>query len=160
MEARIVLLAVTLVLACVACGSEDEPSTAGSDPPAEAACTGTPRPVSVEMLVKHLNEAGFSVTPDTEPPFCDPVSAGREDQILASVGGDNAACTLYRGSLYGDNPRKDLDADPASPIFSGRKAQFLLENLSCVIYPDQDDPEGQIERFNAAMVQLEPRLSP
>lgn len=40
-------------------------------------------------------------------------------------------CSVFRGPLPGRRLEADLDAEPDSPIFSGRKAEFRLANVDC-----------------------------
>jgi hypothetical protein len=67
-------------------------------------------------------------------------------------------CGLRRGPIWGPTLESDLDAPPASPIFSGKKAEFKLANLECTIYPEGPRSGVQVRNLQRAMQLFARRL--
>ena len=63
-------------------------------------------------------------------------------------------CGLRRGPIWGWKVDEDLDAPPASPIFSGDKATFSFANLDCTLYPQGDRSAEQVRNPQAAVREL------
>jgi hypothetical protein len=107
-----------------------------------------------------LRKHGFVVHQDPtdvicglDPPADDmPVSLTNADDEEAYLG-----CGLRRGPIWGPELTSDLDAPPASPVFSGRKAEFKVANLECTIYPEGPRTEAQIGNLQRAMEKLAQR---
>jgi hypothetical protein len=142
-----------------------------SDPELPKCPGGTAAPLTSAEVATALREEGFSVYEDDEG--CD----GAEDKAIeltnilfsgphenisehAEIGATEGyvGCGVGRKPLFGNQLDSDLDAPPASPFFSGDKAEFLLANIQCTIYPEGDDKAGQVERLRRALEKLEATL--
>lgn len=74
------------------------------------------------------------------------------EEIAAREG--HVGCGLRRGPIWGWQLDEDLDAPPASPIFSGEKAVFSFANVECTLYPEGERREEQIRNLQRAMRDL------
>jgi hypothetical protein len=121
---------------------------------------GSASPLSAEVVLQTLREEGLTMDSDEESELCaiadvvaDFTNAGENASQEGFVG-----CTVRREPLRGNTLRVDLDAPPASPIFSGDKAKLWLANVECTIYPEGDNKAGQVARVQRALEKLETRL--
>jgi hypothetical protein len=146
-------------------------SEVSSDPQIPKCPGGAAAPLSSTEVATALREQGFSVFEDDEG------CAGAEDKVMdltnilfsgphenisehAEIGATegHVGCGLGREPLFGNKLDSDLEAPAASPFFSGDKAEFLLANVQCTIYPEGDDKAGQVARLQRAMEALEATL--
>jgi hypothetical protein len=164
--ARAALLSTMVVI--LGCGCSDvidvhEPSQA---------CAGEPtRPLTAAELSRALRGHGFTVYPIPDDAICDlppseriPVSLGnvlfegphenieQHNQITEREG--HVFCGLRRTPIWGMDLKEDLNAPPASPIFSGDKAEFKFANLECTIYPDGGKSDEQIRKLQLVVREL------
>jgi hypothetical protein len=68
-------------------------------------------------------------------------------------------CGLRRGPIWGRKLEQDLDAPASSPIFSGEKATFSVENVECTVYPNGDETGRQVRNMAAAMKEIARRAA-
>lgn len=128
-----------------------QPDSSASE--ASQSCIDEPtQPLTETELTQALRRHGLTVYPIPGDAICDappsermPISVGNllfdgpqenideHDQISRSEG--HVFCGLRRAPIWGWKLDEDLDAPPASPIFSGEKATFKFANLECTIYP-------------------------
>jgi hypothetical protein len=150
---RIAILAASVLL-LAACGPVDIDASKGS------CAGGRARPIAPSLVIAALKTQGFHASSSTTSDLCgafDPSVRGAEvaayEVSTAQEHGQPwVSCILRRGPLWGHELRKDLDAAPDSPIFSGRKAEVSFENVECSIYPSDDDrADAEIRRFSAAI---------
>jgi hypothetical protein len=124
-------------------------------------CSGGPAsPLSAELVLQTLRGEGLSMGPEEASELCaihDVVADFTNGEANANREGF-VGCTVRRAPLRGNTLRIDPDAAPASPIFSGDKADLWLANVECTIYPEGNDKAGQVARLRRAMEKLEARL--
>ena len=61
-------------------------------------------------------------------------------------------CGLHARPFPNPELRADTDAPAASPIFSGRKAEFALGNFECTLYPEGEETETQVAPLRGAFL--------
>jgi hypothetical protein len=74
---------------------------------------------------------GFIGSPEEEMP----VKLGNDSDEAAMERQGTVFCGLRRGPIWGPKLESNLDAPPASPIFSGKKAEFKVANLGARSIP-------------------------
>jgi hypothetical protein len=144
---------------------------AADDVPPQA-CVGEPtRPLTIAELMRALRRHGFTVYRIPGDAICDvpvaermPVRVGnvlfegpndnydRRDEIIAQEG--HVFCGLRRGPIWGWKLDENLAAPPASPIFSGDKAEFSFANLECTLYPEGARRDLQVRNLQRAVQDL------
>lgn len=163
-------LALGGLLAALCCGCVVLP-----EPPAaqvNRSCLDEPtRPLTAADATRTLRRRGFTVRRDRGDVVCDapagermPVSLtniffegpheniGAHDEVSEREG--HVACGLRRAPIWGWKLDEDLEAPPASPIFSGDKATFSFANLECTLYPEGDRKEEQVRNLQRAVREL------
>ena len=124
---------------------------------------GPGRPLGVHLVGRVLRDHGFAVKREADVAICsaedilvsltnvsdDEVSAGRTVRRQGHL-----FCDVRRGAIYGRTLGRDRDATRASPVFSGRKAEFWIANVECSLYPEGPETEQQIDRLEGAMEAL------
>jgi hypothetical protein len=135
-------------------------------------CVGEPtEPITASELARSLKRHEFSVHPILGDAICDgpvsdrmPVSLGnvhfegphenidRHAEITRREG--HVFCGLRRGPIWGWRLDEDLNAPPASPIFSGDKATFSFANLECTLYPEGARRQEQVRNLQRAVREL------
>ena len=63
-------------------------------------------------------------------------------------------CGLRRGPIWRGKLEQDLDAPASSPIFSGEKATFSVEDVECTVYPNGDESGRQVRNMDPAMKEI------
>jgi hypothetical protein len=76
----------------------------------------------------------------------------RRDEITEREG--HVFCGLRRGPIWGWKLDENLDAPPASPAFSGDKAEFYFANLECKLYPEGERKDAQVRKLQRAIREL------
>jgi hypothetical protein len=143
---------------------------AGVHEAAPGSCEGGPtRPLTKRVVVSNLRKHGFAVRSSTNSDLCqafDPSLGGNDRAAFEISNGGSASpddveqnegtlsCILRKGPIWGAKLQKDLDAPSASPIFNGRKAEFYVENVDCVLYPGGHEPDAQVSRLERALESL------
>lgn len=129
------------------------------------------RPLTAADATRALRRHGFTVFRDRTDVVCDapagermPVSLtnilfeGPHENISAhdevSEREGHVACGLRRKPIWGWKLDEDLDAPPASPIFSGDKATFSFANLECTLYPEGQRAQKQVRNLQYAVREL------
>jgi hypothetical protein len=131
------------VLLAAGCGEAPAPTSAG-----DASCAGDPtRPISAATLTRVLARHDITVRADYDGVICGGFIGSPEEEMPVKLGNDSdegameregaVFCGLRRGPIWGPKLESNLDAPPASPIFSGTKAEFKVANLECTIYPEE-----------------------
>ena len=159
-----------ILLVALGCGCTGTLDDSGDIP--SQACLGEPtKPLTAAELRQALRRQGFTVFPIPGDAICEtpaaermPVSLGnvisegpndnydRRDEITAREG--HLFCGLRRGPIWGWRLDEDLDAPPASPVFSGDKAEFYFANLECKLYPEGERKERQVRNLHRAVREL------
>jgi hypothetical protein len=135
---------------------------------AEVSCLGgTSRPLTRAVVWAELRRNGFSVTSSTSPKDCGVFAKawmpawiisntldGAHDERQKTEG--SIYCDLRKRPLWGPTPKKDVHAPPSSPIWHGRKATFVYQNLECSLYPTAKE---HVSRFERAMDRIVKRSS-
>lgn len=169
---RILLLAPLALLGSACIGGVGSGQGVGRT----SECTGRPtEPLSKTAVVATLHEHGLraarSSTTSDECKGLDTLFTSDRDLPAFAISNDRDGgfeggihkregtlhCLLYPDPAFGHELEGDTDAPAASPIFSGRKAQYYLENLECTFYPNETDAERQIARVSAALHELAAR---
>lgn len=126
------------------------------------------RPLTSTDLVRTLRQHGFTVFPIPGDAICDapvaermPVSVGnvisegrndnydRRDEITEREG--HLFCGLRRSPIWGWTLDENLNAPPASPVFSGDKVEISFANLECTLYPEGDRKHIQVRNLQRAV---------
>jgi hypothetical protein len=162
---------LTTMLVALVCGCMGTPEDSVRDQPSQA-CVGEPtKPLTAGELTRALRRNGFTVFPISGDAICEapvaermPVSVGnvlsegphdnydQRDEVTAKEG--HVFCGLRRGPIWGWKLDENLDAPPASPIFSGNKAEFYFANLECKLYPRGERSDRQIRNLQRAVRDL------
>jgi hypothetical protein len=160
-----------IVLVALGCGCTGTVDDSVADLPSQA-CVGEPtRPLRASELTRALRRHGFTVFPVPGDAICEapvaeqkPVSLGnvisegphdnydQRDEITEREG--HVFCGLRRGPIWGWKLDENLDAPPASPIFSGDKAEFYFANLECTLYPEGERRDRQVRDLQRAVGDL------
>lgn len=153
------------VLLAAGCGGVPEPT---SEP--DTSCAGDPtRPIAAATLRRVLARHGITVRAHYDGVICGGFIGSPEEEMPVKLGNDSdeaameregtVFCGLRRGPIWGPRLESNLDAPPASPIFSGRKAEFKVANLECTIYPE-DGPQAdeQVRNLQHAVQSLARRV--
>jgi hypothetical protein len=147
------------------------PREVSVDEPSQACLGEATSPLTAAELTRTLRRHGFTVYPDPRDAICDtpvaermPVSVsnvffqGPHENIEAhnevTEREGHVSCGLRRGPIWGWKLEEDLEAPPASPIFSGDKAEFSFANLECTLYPDGEGGDDQVRRLQRAVQEL------
>ena len=163
-------LLLTILLAAVG-GCDPGSTPSGYDQPSQACAREPTAPLTAAELTRTLRANGFTVFPEPGVAICDvpatermPISVTNvlfegphenidaHEEIAAREG--HVGCGLRRGPIWGWQLDEDLDAPPASPIFSGEKAVFSFANVECTLYPEGERREEQIRNLQRAMRDL------
>jgi hypothetical protein len=116
-------------------------------------------PIETKTVVEALRREGFSAEVQKRSELCSaPDTVAEVSNFEHAEEGALVGCGVREAPLRGKDLEIDLDAPPASPIFSGDKVLFWLANVECTLYPNGDDEEGQVERLTRAMETLEASL--
>jgi hypothetical protein len=137
-------------------------TVAGSDP----ACEGATGPISPQAVEASLRASGFTVERLDRSSFCGGIETASE-QIVVHLSNEQVGsyderheteggldCFLRRIPIWGHELRKDFDAGPSSPVYTGEHAWFHLENVECTMYPGGEQPEEQVAKLDEAMEHL------
>jgi hypothetical protein len=155
-----------LILLCGCVGMTDDITQPSQD------CVGEPtEPLTASELAGSLRRHEFSVHPIPGDAICHgpvpdrmPVSLGnvlfegphenidRHDEITRREG--HVFCGLRRRPIWGWTLDEDLNAPPASPIFSGDKTTFSFANLECTLYPEGARREVHVRNLQRAVREL------
>jgi hypothetical protein len=156
---RAALMSVFLVALTAACGG------VGSPAEQDTSCAGDPtRPVTTEMLRRMLARHDVTVRAHYDGVICGGAIGSRDEEMPVELSNeqDEAAmeregtvfCGLRRGPIWGRKLEQDLDAPASSPIFSGEKATFSVENVECTVYPNGDESGRQVRNMVSAMKEI------
>jgi hypothetical protein len=141
------------------------------EPPSQA-CVGEPtRPLTAAELTRALRRHGFTVFPIPGDAICEaavaermPVSVGnvisegphdnydRRDEITEREG--HVFCGLRLAPIWGWKLDENLNAPPASPVFSGDKVELYFANLECKLYPEGEWRDRQVRNLQGAVRDL------
>jgi hypothetical protein len=166
---RVALLATLFVGLSAGCMAQAED---GADDQSSQACLSEPtEPLTAAELTQALRRHGFTVFQIPGDAICDgpasdrmPVSVGnvlsegphdnydKRDEVTEREG--HVFCGLRRGPIWGWQLHEDLDAPPASPAFSGDKAEFYFANLECKLYPRGERSDEQVRNLRGAVRDL------
>jgi hypothetical protein len=130
---------------------------------------GPTEPVTIEEALSTLRAHSFTVFVEEESELC---GGSLAEEAIGNVveSGPNRnvsdfeeiskregmlLCTLRPEPLGDSKLYVDTDAPPASPIFSGDKAEFGLANFECTLYPEGDGKAEQVARLHDAFRELE-----
>lgn len=163
---RMVVLSSMLVVLVGGCSDMTD-----AHEPSQACVEEPTRPLTAAELTRALRGHGFTVFPIPDDAICElppsermPVSLGnlffegphenieQHDQIMEREG--QVFCGLRRTPIWGMDVTEDLNAPPASPIFSGDKAEFKFANLECTIYPSGEQSDEQIRNLQRVVREL------
>ena len=160
-------LAIAASLVLLVSGCSWPFSRAAEEP--EPACAGEPTsPLTAAEVTEMLHKHSINVYPDPTRAICDPraddedmpvsltniPSRNLDSQQPVTAREGHVFCGLRRSPVWGWKLRQDLDAPPASPIFSGDKARFFFANLECTIYPEGARSRAQVARLARAVKEL------
>jgi hypothetical protein len=148
-------------------------NTGGSsgDLPTQACADESTRPLTADELTRVLRRHGCTVFPVPGDVICEvPVAErmpvrlgnvisqgphdnyGERERITEHQG--HLFCGLRRGPIWGWQLDENLKAPPASPIFSGDKAEFYFANLECTLYPEGERSDRQVHNLQSAVRDL------
>lgn|SRR5829696_1753050 len=165
------LASVAAILVAVGCGCGGQVDDSVDDLPSQACVSEPTRPLTASELMGTLRRHGFTVFRIPGDAICVapvaermPVSVGnvlsegphenydRRDEITEREG--HVFCGLRRGPIWGWKLDENLDAPPASPLFSGDKAEFNFANLECTLYPKGARKDVHVRNLQRAVRDL------
>lgn len=165
------LACVAAILIALGCGCTGPGDDSVDALPSQACVHEPTRPLIATELIRTLRRHGFTVSPIPGDAICEgpvaermPVSVGnvisegpndnydRRDEITEREG--HVFCGLRRGPIWGWKLEEDLNAPPASPVFSGDKAEIYFANLECVLYPEGARKDVQVRNLQRAVRDL------
>jgi hypothetical protein len=129
-------------------------------------CTGRAAPLESKAVVRAFRKHGFSVRSSTTSEDCKgflvtdandaPGFAISNTTGTGGSPGDEGTlyCLLRQGPIWGNELKFNGRAKPASPIFSGKKAQATFTNLECTLYPKGTNAGDRVGAFRQAMQEL------
>ena len=166
---RVLLLATLLVGLGSGCVALLEGPT--GEQPSQACRVEPTQPLTAAELTGALRRHGFTVSEIPGDAICElpvaerlPVSVGnvlsqgphddydKRDEIIEREG--RVFCGLRRGPIWGWKLDEALDAPPASPVFSGDKAEFYFANLECTLYLEGERSDEQVRNLQRAVRDL------
>jgi hypothetical protein len=161
---RAALMSVLLIALAVACGGVASPAEQ------DDSCAGDPtRPVTAEVLKRVLAAHDITVRAHYDGVICGGAIGSREEEMPVELSNDQdeaamerqgtVFCGLRRGPIWGGKLEQDLDAPASSPVFSGEKATFSVENVECTVYPNGDETGRQVRNMAAAMKEIARRAA-